>query len=119
MLQQDKPQDYVIGTGKTHSVRELIEESFKSAEMALRWKGKGMEEVGEYNNKVVVKVSPKFYRPAEVDFLMSDPSKAKKELGWQAKTSFEGLVKMMVESDINQLKEHGLMESDKSKLDIN
>ena len=119
MLQQDKPQDYVIGTGKTHSVRELIEESFKSAEMALRWKGKGMEEVGEYNNKVVVKVSPKFYRPAEVDFLMSDPSKAKKELGWQAKTSFKELVKMMVESDINQLKEHGLMGSDKSKLDIN
>ena len=117
ILQQNTPQDYVIGTGKTHSVRELIEEAFKIVDMKIIWEGKGVEEVGKYNGKIVVKVSPKFYRPAEVDYLLADPSKAKKELGWYAKTPFKELVRMMVESDINHLKEHGLMESDKSKLD--
>jgi len=117
MLQQDKPKDYVIGTGETHSVREFIEESFKVAGMPIVWKGSGVEEFAESNGKTVVKISPKFYRPAEVEYLLSDPSKAKKELGWKAKTTFKDLVKMMVESDINHIKEHGLMESDKSKLD--
>jgi GDPmannose 4,6-dehydratase len=86
--------------------------------MSITWEGKGTEEIGKYKDKVVVKISPKFYRPAEVDFLMSDPSKAKKELGWKARTSFKGLVKMMVESDINQLSKEGLRDSDKSRLDI-
>lgn len=118
ILQQDKPEDYVIGTGKTHSVREFVEESFKIAGMHIVWEGKGINEVGKYNGKIVVKVSPKFYRPAEVEYLLADPSKAKKELGWQARTPFKELVRMMIESDINHLKQHGLMESDKSKLDI-
>jgi GDPmannose 4,6-dehydratase len=117
ILQQDKPEDYVIGTGKTHSVREFVEEAFKCVGMPIIWEGKGVEEVGKHNGKIVVKVSPKFYRPAEVEYLLANPAKAKKELGWQAKTSFKELVKMMVESDIAHLKEHGLMESDRSKLD--
>jgi len=117
ILQQEKPQDYVIGTGKSHSVRELIEESFKAAEMPIVWEGKGLEEIGKSNGKIVVKISSNFYRPAEVGYLLSNPSKAKKELGWQAKTSFKELVKMMVESDINHIRKYGLMESDKSKLD--
>jgi GDPmannose 4,6-dehydratase len=117
ILQQDKPQDYVIGTGETHSVREFIEESFKVVDMPIRWEGKGIEEVGKNGDKVVVKVSPKYYRPAEVDLLMSDPSKAKKEIGWEAKTSFKELVNMMVKSDMEHLNKYGLMESDKSKLD--
>jgi len=119
ILQQDKPQDYVIGTGKSHSVRELIEESFKAAEMPIVWEGKGLEEVAKSNGKIVVKVNPKFYRSAEVEYLLADPSKAKKELGWQAKTSFKELVNMMIKSDIEQLRKEGLRESDKSKLDIN
>lgn len=118
ILQQDKPEDYVIGTGETHSVREFIEESFKVVGMKIKWEGKDINEVGKYNGKVVVKVSPKFYRPAEVNYLLANPAKAKKELGWKPKTTFKELVNMMVESDLNHLKEHGLMESDKSKLDI-
>ncbi|MFH1503333.1 MAG: GDP-mannose 4,6-dehydratase, partial [Candidatus Diapherotrites archaeon] len=85
----------------------------------ITWEGKGLEEVGKYNGKIVVKVSPRFYRPAEVDYLLADSSKAKKELGWRPKISFKELVRMMVESDLNHLKEYGLMESDKSRLDIN
>ncbi len=119
MMQKDKPDNYVIGTGETHSVREFIEESFKVVGMSIKWEGKGVEEVGKCNGKVVVKVSPKFYRPAEVDYLLANPSKAKKELGWKPKTHFKELVKMMVESDFNNLSKHGLQESDRSRLDKN
>jgi GDPmannose 4,6-dehydratase len=119
ILQQDKPEDYVIGTGKNHSVREFVEESFKVAGMPITWEGKGLNEVGKYNGKIVVKVSPKFYRPAEVDFLLSNPAKAKKELGWEPNTKFKELVRMMVESDLEHLKKYGLLESDRSKLDKN
>jgi GDPmannose 4,6-dehydratase len=119
MLQQDIPKDYVIGTGEAHSVRELIEEAFKIIGINIIWEGKGLEEVGKYNEKIIVKVNPKFYRPAEVDYLMADSSKAKGELGWQAKTSFKELIKMMVESDLNNLSKYGLRDSDKSRLDIN
>jgi GDPmannose 4,6-dehydratase len=118
MLQQDKPQDYVVGTGESHSVREFIEEAFKVAEMPIVWEGQGLDEIGKFKDKVVVKISPKFYRPAEVDYLLADPSKAKKDLGWKAKTSFKELARMMVESDISQLERHGLMDSDRSKLDL-
>ena len=117
MMQKDKPENYVIGTGETHSVREFIEESFKAVDMPIRWRGKGIEEVGEYNGKIVVKVSSKFYRPAEVDYLLANPIKAKKELGWKPKTTFKSLVKMMIESDLNHLSKHGLQEADKSRLD--
>jgi GDPmannose 4,6-dehydratase len=119
ILQQDKPDDYVIGTGESHSVREFIEEAFKTVKMPIKWEGKGLNEVGKYNNKIVVKINSKFYRPGEVNYLLADPSKAKKELKWQPKTSFKELVKMMTEFDINQLKKYGLRESDKSRLDIN
>ena len=119
MLQQEKPEDYVIGTGETHSVREFVEEAFKIVGMPIIWEGRGLEEVGKYNGKVVIKINPKFYRPAEVDYLLADPSKAKKELGWEPKTTFKELVKIMVESDLNHLMLHGLMESDRSRLDKN
>jgi GDPmannose 4,6-dehydratase len=85
--------------------------------MPIKWEGKGIDEVGKYQDKVVVKVSPKFYRPAEVDLLLSDPSKAKKVLGWNPKVKFKELVKMMVESDLNNLSKYGMLESDKSRLD--
>jgi GDPmannose 4,6-dehydratase len=118
MLQQDTPKDYVIGTGEAHSVRELIEEAFRLVGMDIVWEGKGVEEVGKFNEKIVVKVSPRFYRPAEVEYLLADSTKARRELGWESKTSFKELVRMMVESDLNQLRTYGLRESDKSRLDI-
>lgn len=117
MMQKEKSDNYVIGTGETHSVREFIEESFKIVGMPLKWEGKGMNEVGKHNGKIVVKVSPKFYRPAEVDYLLANPTKAKKVLGWAPKTKFKELVKMMVESDLDRLTRYGLQEEDKSRLD--
>ena len=119
MLQQDKPDDYVIGTGEAHSVREFIEEVFKMVDMPIVWEGKGLNEVGKHNEKIVVKINPKFYRIAEVDYLLADSSKAKKKLKWKPKTSFKKLVKMMIESDLEHLKKYGLQEVDKSRLDRN
>jgi GDPmannose 4,6-dehydratase len=119
MMQKEKPDNYVIGTGEAHSVREFIEESFRAVSMSIKWKGKGIEEIGECNGKTVVKVSSKFYRPAEVDYLLANSAKAKRNLKWKPKTAFKELVKMMIESDLNHLKEHGLMEADKSRLDVN
>ena len=100
MLQQDKPKDYVIATGETHSVREFVEEAFRIVSMPITWEGKGLDEVGKYDNKVVVKINPKFYRPAEVDLLLGDYSEAKKELGWEPTIIFKELVKLMVENDL-------------------
>ncbi len=117
MMQKEKSDNYVIGTGKCHSVREFIEEAFKIVEMPIKWEGRGINEVGKYNGRIVVKVSPKFYRPAEVDYLLANPAKAKKELGWKSKTTFKELIKMMVESDLKKIKKYGLLESDKSRLD--
>jgi len=117
MLQQDKPKDYVIGTGEAHSVREFIEEAFNVAEMPINWEGEGLNEVGKHNNKVVVKVNSNFYRPAEVSYLLADPSKAKNGLDWTPETHFKGLVKMMVENDLEHLNKFGLLETDKSRLD--
>ncbi len=100
MLQQEKPEDFVIATGETHSVREFIEETFKALDMNITWEGEGLDEVGKVGDKIVVKLNPKFYRPAEVDLLLGDPSKAKKVLNWEPKIKFKKLVKMMVESDL-------------------
>lgn len=89
MLQQDKPDDYVVGTGETHTVREFCDIAFKRVGL---------------NYEDYVKVDKKFWRPAEVDLLISDPSKAKKQLGWESETSFKQLVEMMVDNDIERLK---------------
>tara|TARA_B100000963_G_C22560186_1_gene640938 strand:- start:308 stop:1336 length:1029 start_codon:yes stop_codon:yes gene_type:complete len=100
MLQQDKPEDFVIATGKQHSVREFINLAAENLEMKIEWKGKNEKEIGIYNNQEIIKVDTSYYRPTEVDSLLGDPSKAKKKLGWQPKISFEQLVKEMVESDL-------------------
>ena len=102
MLQQDEPKDYVIATGSTYSVREFVEFAFEETGVKLRWEGEGENEVGVdvSTGKVVVSVDPKYYRPAEVDLLWGDPSKAEKELGWKAKTSLKELVKIMVQYDL-------------------
>jgi GDPmannose 4,6-dehydratase len=125
MLQQKTPDDYVIATGESHSVREFVEMAFRESGIGIEWKGKGLKEKGiikTVNSKhlsligkssststsisalrvgdTVVAIDPRYYRPTEVDFLLGDPSKAKKKLGWKAKVKFPELVKMMMESDL-------------------
>jgi GDPmannose 4,6-dehydratase len=97
MLQQDVPEDYVIGTGQQHSVREFIEKAAPYFGMDVKWSGSGIEEVGIDNKtgNVIIRINPKFYRPAEVETLLGDSSKAHKELGWECKYSFDDLVKDM------------------------
>ena len=105
MLQQDRPDDYVIATGKTHSVREFVEYAFKEAGIDIAWSGSGLEERGtdKATGKVVVEIAPEFFRPAEVDLLIGDSSKAKSRLGWQPKTSLQELVGMMVRHDMQEV----------------
>jgi GDPmannose 4,6-dehydratase len=101
MLRQDEPGDYVLATGETHSIREFCDLSFAEIGMTLKWEGKGAEETGiDGDGKVRVKINPDFFRPAEVDLLLGDPSKAERELGWKRKVDFPGLVKLMVWHDI-------------------
>jgi GDPmannose 4,6-dehydratase len=123
ILQNDKPEDFVIATGVQHSVREFTQLAFKHAGITLEFKGKGLDEVGlvkstdsqlsTLNSKlkpgdIVVRVSPDFYRPTDVVNLWGDPTKAKAKLGWNpAKTSFEQLVKLMVEHDIAKVAAEG------------
>ena len=104
MLQQDEPDDYVISTGTTHPVREFVELAFKAAGIEVEFKGEGVDEKGyvKGTDKVVVQVNPKFYRPAEVDLLLGDCSKAEKKLGWKREISYEELVKRMVENDLKE-----------------
>ena len=105
MLQQDKPKDYVVATGETHSIREFVEEAFNIVEMPITWEGKGLDEVGKYDNKIVVKINPKYYRPVEVDLLLGDYSKVRKELGWKPKITFKELIRLMVENDLKLVSE--------------
>ena len=101
ILQQDTADDFVLGTGETHSVREFCELAFARAGMALRWDGTGVEEVGlDADGTVRVRIDPNYFRPAEVDLLLADPRKAKAELGWTARTGFEALVHEMVDADL-------------------
>jgi len=106
MLQQDKPSDYVLATGESHTVRELVEEAGKVLGINISWKGKGTGEQGidVKTGKTIVKVDPYFFRPAETDFLLGDYSKAKKMLGWEPKVKFKELVKIMAEVDFEHEK---------------
>ncbi|EGC39981.1 GDP-mannose 4,6-dehydratase [Dictyostelium purpureum] len=106
MLQQDKPQDFVIATGETHSVREFVEKSFREIGIEIKWRGEGINEEGydENTNTVYVKIDEKYFRPTEVDLLLGNPTKARKELNWELKISFDELVQEMVAKDIEYLK---------------
>ena len=106
MLQQNEPEDYVIATGEQHSVREFCELAFKYVGINLEFRGEGLDEKGYDKNtgKVLVEVSPEFFRPTDVVNLLGDPSKAKKQLGWNpTKTSFEDLIKLMVDHDMKKV----------------
>ncbi|MBF8277585.1 MAG: GDP-mannose 4,6-dehydratase [Candidatus Brocadiaceae bacterium] len=113
MLQQEKPDDYVIGTGESHSVGEFIEHAFHYAGIEIEWKGKGCEEKGVVCSvtvsgagggikcgDVVIEVDPHYFRPTEVDYLLADASKAKEKLGWEPKITFKELVKIMIDADL-------------------
>ncbi len=104
MLQADKPDTYVLGTNRTETVRDFVTMAFKAVDVELEWKGSEENETAtdKATGKVVVKVNPKFYRPAEVDLLIGNPEKAKKELGWEPKTTLEELCAMMVEADLRR-----------------
>ena len=129
ILQQDKPEDFVIGTGESHTVREFVESAFSYAGVEIEWKGKGTEEKGivksvnskqyELSSKdsllptaacllpkvgdVLIEIDPRYFRPTEVDFLLADPSKARKKLGWEPKITFKELVKIMVDADMEMV----------------
>lgn len=102
MLQQDKPDDYVIATNQTHSIREFAELAAKRLDMDLVWQGKGVDEIGinAKTGKTIITIDPVYFRPAEVDVLLGDYSKAKKKLGWEPKVKFEELVKIMLDADL-------------------
>ena len=102
MLQQDKPDDYVVATNETRTVREFVIAAFTAAGIELEWEGTGVNEIArdKKTKKVVVKVNPKFFRPAEVDILLGDPTKAEKTLGWKREISFNELVERMVQNDL-------------------
>ena len=104
-MQQKEPDDFVISTNETHSVREFIEHAFSHIGTTIKWEGEGVDEKGiDINSgKLLVKINPKFFRPGEVDLLIGDYSKAKKILGWEPKIKFNELVKIMVEKDIERI----------------
>ncbi|GHV69632.1 hypothetical protein AGMMS49928_12630 [Spirochaetia bacterium] len=104
MLQHDEPDVYVIATGETHTIREFVEEVGIYCGYELNWEGNNEHEVGidKKTGKTIVKVNPKFYRPAEVELLIGNPEKARKELGWKAKIDFKSLCKMMMFADIER-----------------
>lgn len=106
MLQQDKPDDYVLATGKTTSVRDFVTKAFSLAGIELEWKGKGVKEKGinKKSKEVIVEVDEKYFRPTEVDLLIGDASKAEKELGWKPKYDLDALIKEMIEADIELFK---------------
>ena len=102
ILQHDRPDDFVVATGETHSVREFASLAFREAGLELEWHGKGLDEKGVEagTGRVLVEVDPRYFRPTEVEFLLGDPSKAERELGWKRRVSFEDLVRRMVRYDM-------------------
>jgi GDPmannose 4,6-dehydratase len=106
MMQQPKPDDYVLATGEAHSVREFVERAFAVVGRRIAWRGEGINETGsdEASGKELVKVDPRYFRPTEVDILCGDASKARSKLGWKHKVKFDDLVAELVTSDLNALR---------------
>lgn len=109
MLQADKPDTYVLATGRTEKVRDFVNMTCKALDIDIAWQGKGLDETGvdSKTGATIVKINPEFYRPAEVELLIGNPEKAMKDLGWQATTTLEELCAMMVEADLRRV-EHGM-----------
>ena len=109
MLQQDKAEDFVIATGVQYSVRQFIEWTAEELGKTLRWEGEGVNEVGYWNDKPIVKIDPRYFRPTEVETLLGDPSKAKQILGWVPEITAQEMCAEMVASDLAQAKQHALL----------
>ena len=109
MLQQDEPDDYVIATGQQYSVREFIERAAARLDMPIRWQGGGVDEVGVANDRVIVSIDPDYFRPAEVESLMGDATKAREKLGWKPRVDFDSLVAEMVDGDLELAKRDQLV----------
>ena len=109
MLQQEKPEDFVIASGSQYSVREFVDIAAKALDMDIKWEGKGINEIGIYNKKEIIKIDKKYFRPTEVETLLGDASKAQKKLGWVPKISFQKLVEEMVEEDYKISKRNQLI----------
>src|SRR4051812_46295714 len=107
ILQQDKPDDYVLATGETHSVRSFVERAFAEIGRKIAWRGKGVDEVGRdaRSGQVLFEIDPRYFRPTEVDLLLGDPRKARKVLGWKHKTNFKTMVREMVAADLKTVAE--------------
>lgn len=107
MLQADEPDSYVLATNRTETVRDFVLMAFKAAGIGIEFKGAGETEsaIDTANGKTVMRINPKFYRPAEVELLIGNPAKAKAKLGWEPTTTLEGLCQMMVEADIRRNKQ--------------
>jgi GDPmannose 4,6-dehydratase len=118
MVQEAHPQDYVIATGESHSVREFVESAFREVGIGVSWKGSGVDEVGldAKTGESLVKIDPRYFRPTEVDFLLGDAGKAKRNLGWEPRISFGELVKMMVREDLREAERDQLCKNEGFKI---
>ncbi len=118
ILQQEKPEDFVLATGETHTVREFVELAFKEAGIELEWSGRGIKEKGvdKKSGKTIVEVDSAYFRPTEVDLLLGDPTKAREKLGWEHKYKLSDLVKDMVENDILEAKKDSLLKKEGFRL---
>jgi GDPmannose 4,6-dehydratase len=111
MLQQDHAEDFVIATGKQYTVRQFIEWTAAELGMPLTWQGQGVDEVGYWGDKAVVKIDPRYFRPAEVETLLGDPAKAKAKLGWVPEITVQEMCKEMVANDLAKAKQHALLKA--------
>ena len=109
IVQQEAPGDYVLATGEAHSVREFVELAFGEIDRRIRWAGSGVDEKGydEATGELLIEIDPRYFRPTEVEFLLGDPAKAERELGWRPQTSFQELVSEMVASDLKTMSQQG------------
>jgi len=109
MLQQDSPEDFAIATGEQYSVRDFVNAAAKELEMDINWIGTGVNEIGNWNGKEIIKVDERYFRPTEVETLLGDSTKAKNKLGWSPKITFNELVSEMVREDFNSAKRDQLI----------
>jgi len=112
MLQQDEPEDFVIATGRQRSVRDFVEAAASRLDMQIEWRGHGSDEHGvdAATGRNVVRIDPRYFRPAEVETLLGDPTKAREKLGWEPTTSFEDLVEEMVRHDLDRARRYAVIQ---------
>ena len=109
MLQQDKPEDFCIATGVQYSVRQFIEKTVAALGISIRWQGKGVDEIGYWDQKPIIRIDPRYFRPTEVETLLGDPSKAKAKLGWVPEITLDEMIQEMVAVDLADAKKHALL----------